>query len=58
MVVLTVWYFERDGIVCHHLKAHTYGEAFDRATSLGAVRALDGFGQVWRWIGGEWVSIP
>jgi hypothetical protein len=37
--------------------APTYGQAFDKATDLGAKKAIDGHSQKWLFIEGEWVCI-
>lgn len=53
MVTVRVW--TRAGE--QHITAPTNGAAFDRADELGAYRLVDGVGEVFRRIAGEWVGI-
>ena len=54
MVALKIWY--ADGQT-DTVTAPQYGQAFDRALELGAIRAVDCHGIVYRKIDGEWISL-
>ena len=54
MVSLHVWF--RDGRQ-RLIDAPTYGAAFDAATKAGAIRAVSGCGEVYRWIDGAWIVL-
>lgn len=54
LVKLRVWLFDgREQII----EARTYGEAFDKAAEIGAWRAVDGFGEIYRRMEGDWVGM-
>lgn len=40
------------------ITARQYGEAFDRAEELGAVLAVDGLGERFICLCGEWIGLP
>lgn len=54
MITLKIWYANGRADT---ITAPQYGQAFDCALELGAIRAEDGHGIVYRRLGGEWISL-
>ena len=54
MVTLRLWFLDNEW---RTVTAQTYGQAFDMADKTSAVKAIDGLGQTFYRVGGEWASV-